>query len=95
MIIGSTLQIPSNGKDPPSDVIPQAPANMSDNDRQVLTELGIPRDQWNNHDAIVALHNRTAAGVVSVLVSKSGEELSRSHVLEQVEFLLKNAEQAG
>ena len=72
--------------------MPQSPADLSDEDRQVLTRLGLPPDKWDNLNALLALYNKAEnSDVFSVQVSKPGMELSRSYILEQIEFLLKNS----
>ena len=77
-ILGSVAPPPN-----PS-VVPQSPACLSDDDRQVLTELGLPQDKWDNLNALLALNNKAEIyDVISVQVSKRGLELSRSYVLEQ------------
>ena len=90
MIIGSITQAQSSGK-AASLVVPQTPADLSDDDHQLLTELGLPPDKWNNLNALWALYNKTKSGVLSVQVSRPGMELSRSYILEQIEFLLINS----
>ena len=73
-------------------MIPQSPADLSDEDQQVLEGLGLPPDQWDNLNALLALYSKTENyDVFSVQVSKPGMELSRSYMLEQIEFLLKNS----
>ena len=73
-------------------VVPQSPAVLSGDDRQMLIELGLPPDKWDNLNVRLAMHNRAEAyDVFSVQVSKLGMELSRSYVLEQVEYLLMNS----
>ena len=73
-------------------VVPQSPAVLSGDDRQVLTELGLPPDKWDNLNVLQAMYNRTEAyDVFSVQVSKPGMELSRTYVLKQVEYLLMNS----
>ena len=73
-------------------VVPQTPIDLSGDDRQVLSGLGLPREKWDNLNALLALYNRTDLyEVFSVQVSKPGMELSRSYVLEQIEFLLKHS----
>ena len=57
MIIGSTT-----GKTLHPDVVPQTPADLSDGDRQVLTELGLPPDQWDNLNALLVLYNKKSGG---------------------------------
>ena len=65
---------------------------FSGNDRQVLTELGLPSDNWDNLNVLLAMYNRAEPyDVFSVQVSKPGMELSRSYVLEQIEYLLMNS----
>ena len=106
MIIGSTLPPPSPPqphtgilsaffkKDVviPEVGIPQSPADLSDEDHQVLEGLGLPPDQWDNLNALLALYKKAENyDVFSVQVSKPGMELSRSYILEQIEFLLKNS----
>ena len=77
---------------PKESVVPQSPADLSDDDRQVLTELGLPQDKWDNLNALLALYNKAEnSDVFSVQVSKPGMELSRSYILEQIEFLLKTS----
>ena len=72
--------------------VPQSPPDLSDNDRQILTELGLPSYQWDNLNALLAMYNKTEyCDVFSVQVSKPGMELSRSYILEQIEFLLNNS----
>ena len=77
---------------PKKSVVPQSPADLSDDDCRVLTELGLPPDKWDNLNALLAVYNKTKAyDVFSVQVSKPGMELSRSYVLEQIEYLLINS----
>ena len=84
MILGS-LTSHSN-----ESVVPQLPADLSDDDRQVLAEL--PPEQWSNLNALLALYNKTEYyDVFSVQVSRPGMELSRSYILEQIKFLLINS----
>ena len=90
MIIGSTT-----GKTLHPDVVPQTPADLSDGDRQVLTELGLPPDQWDNLNALWALYNKTKWVVLSVQISRPEMELRRVYVLEQIEFLLNNTKETG
>ena len=94
MIIGSIMPPPSSGRRS-SVVVPQTPADPSDDDHQVLQGLGIPPDKWNNLNALWALYKKTKHGVFSVQVSRPGMELSRSYILELIEFLLKNTERTG
>ena len=85
-ILGSVAPHPNQS------VVPQSPADLSDDDRQVLTGLGLPQDKWDNVNALLALYNKAENNdVFSVQVSKPGMELSRSYILEQIEFLLKNS----
>ena len=73
-------------------VIAQSPPDLSDDDRQILTDLGLPPDKWDNLNALLAMYNKTEYyDMFSVQVSKPGMELSRSYILEQIEFLLKNS----
>ena len=73
-------------------VVPQSPADLSDEDCQKLTELGLPPDKWDNLHALLAMYTSTEVyDVFSVQVSKPGMELSRKYVLEQIEFLLMNS----
>ena len=73
-------------------VIPQSPADLSDEDRQKLIELGLPPDKWDNLHALLAMYNRTEVyDIFSVQVSKPGMEVSHKYVLEQIEFLLINS----
>ena len=73
-------------------VVPQSPADLSDEDRQKLTELDLPPDKWDNLHARLAIYRRSEVyDVFSVQVSKPGMELSRKYVLEQIEFLLMNS----
>ena len=72
--------------------VSQSPPDLSDNDRQVLTDLGLPSYQWDNLNALLAMYNKTEyCDVFSVQVSKPGMELSRSYILEQIESLLKDS----
>ena len=90
MIIGSVTTPPTSGK-MQSLVIPQTPANMSQDDHQGLLKL----DKWNNVNALIALYNKTKSGVFSVQVSKPGMEIRRTYIIEQIEFLLKRGNQFG
>ena len=86
MILGS-LTSHSN-----KSVVPQLPADLSGDDRKVLAELGLPPEKWSNLNALLALYNKTEYyDVFSVQVSRPGMELSRSYILEQIEFTLKNS----
>ena len=96
MIIGSVTPPPSTATgNIPSSVIPQTTADLSKDDGQLLTDLGIPPDKWNNLNALQALYKKSKDGVLSVQVSRPGMELSRSYVLEQIEFVLRNAKWSG
>ena len=78
----------------PEVVVPQSPADLSDDDRRVLTELGLPPDKWDNLNALLAVYNETKAyDMFSVQVSKPGMELSRSYVLEYL--LINSANKEG
>ena len=89
MIIASNIP-PPPGVSPP--VVPQTPADLSDDDRQVLADLALPPEQWSNLNALLALYNKTEYyDVFSVQVSRPGMELSRSYILEQIEFILNNS----
>ena len=90
MVIGSTT-LPTGSME--SSVVPQSPAQLSDGDRKILTDAGIPPNKWNNLNALWALYNRFADG--TLLVSRPGMELSRGFILQQIEFVLQNAEQNG
>ena len=73
-------------------MVPQSPADLSDDDRKMLSGLGLPPDKWDNLNALLAMYGRTeACDVFSVQVSKPGMELSRNYVLQQIEFLLINS----
>ena len=73
-----------------SEVVPQSPAVLSGDDRQVLAELCLPPDKRDN--VLLTMYNKTERyDVFLVQVSKPGMELSRSYVLEQVEHLLMNS----
>ena len=85
MIIGS-LAPPLTTKE---DVVPQAPANLSKDDLQVLANLGLPSGQWNNHDALLAQYSNTEYDVLSVQINRPEMELNRSYVLEQIELFFK------
>ena len=70
-------------------MVPQSPADLSDDDRQMLSGLGLPPDKWDNLNALLAVYTKTESeDVFSAQVSKPGMELSRSYVLQQIEFLL-------
>ena len=92
MIIGSTT-LPTGSME--SSVVPQSPAQLSDGDRKVLTDLGIPPNKWNNLNALWALYKKTKEWVLPVQVSRPGMEFSRGFILQQIEFVLQNAEQIG
>ena len=73
-------------------VVPQSPADLSDEDRQKLMELDLSPDKWDNLHALQTMYYRCKEyDVFSVQVSKRGMELSRKYVLEQIEFLLMNS----
>ena len=70
-------------------MVPQSPADLSDDDREILSGLGLPPDKWDNLNALLAMYKRSEVyDVFSVHVSKPGMELSRNYVLQQIEFLL-------
>ena len=100
MIIGSNIPPPQppagvlakfffSKKEPPR-TVSQMPASLSEDDHKILTELGLPREQWNNLNTLLALYNKSE-DVFSVQVSRPGMELSRSYILEQIQFLLENS----
>ena len=98
MIIRSITQPPSArnlssfSNRQPLEVVPQSPAVLSGDDRQVLAKLGLPPDNKDNLNVLLTMYNRAEHyDVFSVQVSKPGMELSRSYVLEQVEYLLMNS----
>ncbi|CAI8015392.1 hypothetical protein GBAR_LOCUS9530 [Geodia barretti] len=64
---------------------------LFEGDRQVLTELSIPPDKWNNLNALWAFYNKISDEVLPVQVSRPGMELSCSHVLKQIELVLENS----
>ena len=73
-------------------VVPQSPADLSDDDHQLLKEFGLPQEKWNNLNALMALYKKTEnCEVFSVQVSRPGMEQSRSYILEQIEFVLENS----
>ena len=94
MIIGSVTPPPSTGwifNTPSQDVVPQIPANLSE-DLKIPKGLGLPPEKWNNLNVLLARYNKTKYyDVFSVQVSRPGMELSRSYILEQIEFLLINS----
>ena len=60
----------------------------------MLTELGLPPNKRDILGALLALYNKTEnCEVFSVQVSRPRMELSRSYILEQIEFLFKNTKQ--
>ena len=70
-------------------MVPQSPADLSDDDREILSGLGLPPDKWDNLNALLAMYRRTENyDVFSVQVSKPGMELNRNYILQQIEFLL-------
>ena len=70
-------------------MVPQSPADLSNDDREMLSGLGLPLDKWDNLNVLLAVYGRTENyDVFSVQVSKPGMELSRNYVLQQIEFLL-------
>ena len=73
-------------------IMPLTQANLSEGDCQVLSDLGLPQDKWDNLNALLALYDNTKYyDVFSVQVSKPGMELSHSYILEQIEFFLRNS----
>ena len=91
MIIGSTVP-PLTTKE----VVPQAPANLSKDDLQVLANLGLPSGQEYNIYALLALYNETEYDLLSVQISRPEMELNRSYVLEQIElFFKKTSKETG
>ena len=98
LIIGSTLppaqtqSLYSFSESISLEVVPQSPANLSADDREMLSGLDLPPDKWDNLNALLAVYKRTENyDVFSVQVSKPGMELSRNYVLQQIEFLLMNS----
>ena len=73
-------------------IMPLTQANLSESDRQVLSDLDMPQGKWDNLSALLALYDQTKLyDVFSVWVSKPGMELSHSYILEQIEFLLRHS----
>ena len=69
-------------------MVPQSPADLSDDDRQMLSGLGLPPDKWDSLNVLLAMRKKTEVyDVFSVQVSKCGMELSHNYVLQQIEFL--------
>ena len=70
-------------------MVPQSPADLSDDNREMLSGLGLPPDKWDNLNALLALYGRTENyDVFSVQVSKPGMELNCYNVLQLIEYLL-------
>ena len=92
MIIASLTPPPLTGwifRMTSPEVIPQTPAHLLADDRQVLKGLGIYPYKWNDLNALLGLYNKTELyDVFSVQVSRPEMELSRSYILEQIGFLL-------
>ena len=42
-----------------TEVVPQSPSNLSNNDSRVLSNLNLPQDKWNNRDALLAFYRKT------------------------------------
>ena len=94
MILGSVIPPPSFGWifRAPSLVLSQTPAKLSVDDHRILTELGLPREQRDNLNALLALYNKTENyNLFSVQVSRPGMELSRSYILEQIKYILMHS----
>ena len=88
--VGRVLSAPFKHK--PPETVPQSPAVLSDNDWQVLEKLGLPPEKWDTLHVLLATYNQSHIyDVFSVQVSKPGMELSRSYVLEQIEYLLMHS----
>ena len=69
-------------------MVPQSPADLSDDDREMLSGLNLPPDKWDNLNALLAMYGRTDAyDVFSVQVSKPGMELNCYNVLQLIEYL--------
>ena len=66
-------------------MVPQSPADLSDDDREMLSGLGLPPHKWDNLNALLAMYGRTEA--FSVQVSKPGMELNSYNVLQLIEYL--------
>ena len=91
MFIGSIVPLLTT-----KEVVPQAPANLSKDDLQVLANLSLPSGQWNNVDALLALYNKTEYDLLSVQISRPKMELNCSYVLEQIElFFKKTSKETG
>ena len=88
MIIGSLK--------PAKEAVSQSPAvDLSNSDRQVLSKLGLPQEQSDNLNTLVALYNRTEYDLVAVEISKPGMELDCSYILEQIKSLFKTSKRTG
>ena len=73
-------------------VVPQSPADLSDDDREMLSGLDLPPDKWDNLNALLTMYGRTEAyDVLSVQVSKPSMELNCNYVLQHTESLLKTS----
>ena len=84
MIIGSITPPPKYRQD----ILAQTQSSLSKEDRKVLRDLGVS-DQADNLQALLALYNKPSKyRVALVQVSRPGMELSRSHILQQIEFFL-------
>ena len=87
MIIGSITPPPKYWIQR-QDVLAQIPSSLFKEDFEVLRDLGVS-DQADNLQALLAFYNKPSTyRVASVQVSRPGMELSRSHVLQQIEFFL-------
>ena len=79
-------------KHKPPEIVPQSPAVLSDDDRKVLEKLGLPPGKWDTLHVLLATYNQSHIyDVFSVQTSRPRMELSRSYVLEQIEYLLVNS----
>ena len=87
----AVMIICSNQVPAPSEEIitPLTPANLSEDDRQVLSDLGLPQDKWDNLNALLALYDKTE--YYDVFSVQPGMELSCSYILEQIKFFLRNS----
>ena len=85
--VGMLLSSPFKHK--PPDIVPQSPAVLSEDNRQMLA---LPPEKWDTLNVLLATYNQSHIyDVFSVQVSRPGMELSCSYVLEQIEYLLMNS----
>ena len=103
MIIGSVTAPPiptfwrsTFWRSTPPTVVPLTPPDLSYKDHAEITKLGVPLEERDNHNVILALYKKTKwHHIVSSHVSMPGLELSAQDVLDHIEVFFSQTTKNG